>query len=769
MAVTVLVGASCDGGGHHQAVPTTPPTTVPPTSVPATSTTLPATGPYDWVRDGSPTLAIGGGGSSTLAAVLPPSGSRPWNIAGTVTAADGSTTATVWASRNAVAWGATPLTGPQVDSQAGAATTWHSERVVIGSVGRAGEQRLAVWISPSPGSPFAEVPAGKLPAPAGTSVMTSVTGGSLGLFATGTAAGHVGMWYSSNGRAWTELTGAERVIAGADDPHIDSVLATPNGVYAAGWDLAGSSVEAAVWTSGDGVNWFPVLSAQAEFGGDEDHLITALAPLGTGLVAVGGTWTGSRWSPASWISPNGASWSVASSSFAMGARPQPGASDAIVRAISSSTTFSASSTAIVTTGPQSLVAVGGGPSAQRMWTSTDGIHWAEMPLPTAAATSERWQASLLGVTGSTTVVVDGSAGQPHVLVREGSIWSEPSADPAVFGSVLAVARAAGLLSSATGMVLAVDIDNQGQILGQGGASVEFLTSSDATTWTPVAGGAPFADAEIRDLATDPATARSAGEVAVGFRTTALGHRAAVWLSTHSSSWRQPGPLDSGPTSLADQANGLCSIGNTIVAVGSTSPPVGSTSVGATATAAARTAHSTPGPSPRAWYSTDGAKQWRTAAFSPQVAAGVAATVDGCVRTATGLDAYGTAATAGGSTGPAFWSSTGGSSWSRLAAPPFGSGFPFPVADVVSAGPVWLASGGPAPVPGWVFGGGQPGSSALWQSPDGGASWQPVDTSGTTGPGNEPAEIDRVAFFDAIPVLAGSQAGQLAVWTGTPTG
>ena len=523
--MTLVLGlalASC-GRTHHQAVPPAAPTSpLPPTSPPrppapttasqGTGSAASAASRYTWARDASPALAIGGGSSSTLAAVLPPNGRTPWTVAGTRLAAEGATTATVWTSADGISWRADALTGPQVDSQADAATSWHGGTVVVGSVGPASDRHAAVWISPGAGAPFVERTSPALLAD--DSEMTLLSSGPLGLVGAGTAQGRVAMWYSTDGRSWTRLSGAEQLIGAADDPHIDTLLATTDeGVFAAGWDHSGSSIQAALWSSGDGIHWRQVQQAGPQFGGPGDHLITGLAQLqsepsvsGTGLVAVGGTWTGSRWTPSSWISPNGVSWSRPSTTFALGARPQADASDAIARAV-----IAIPSTGLSTT----LLAVGGGPTAQRLWKSTDGLHWTELTLPSAAEASDQWQASLLAVAGSTTIVADGDPGRPQILVdRAGTGWAQPSANPLVFGAVQPVARPTGLVATATDVTMAVETDNPGQVIGPASPATELLSSVDGTNWSPVATGTVFGGATVTGLANAPG-----GLIAVGWRQT----------------------------------------------------------------------------------------------------------------------------------------------------------------------------------------------------------------------------------------------------------
>ncbi len=763
--------AGCGSGHHETSATTTPPastaSTAGTTAPPSTSTSAPGAGSYDWTRDASATLAIGGGASSTLAAVLPGAATSPWLIAGTRLSPDGASTATVWTSADGTGWQAAALTGPQVDSQAEAATRWRAGTVVVGSVGSPADRRAAVWISPGPGDPFTEISSAALLS--SDSTITSVTSGTLGLFAAGTTGGRVALWYSTNGRRWANLSGAERVIDAANDPHVDTLLATTTqGVYAAGWVHNGTSMAAAVWSSGDGINWHQVLSAQESFAEPGDHLITALAqltngssPLGAGLVAVGGTWTGSRWSPASWISPNGASWSQASTDFALGARPGAGSADAVVRALAAVPTAVSSTASLSTT----LIAVGGGPTAQRLWESTDGLRWGELPLPSGAALSDQWHATMLAVAGSTVAVADGDPGQPHLLIKHGQKgWAQPSADPLVFGAVQSVARPTGLVATPDGLTMAVSVDDPGQVLGPGRSATELLVSRDGTTWSTVPTGTVFAAATVTGLTTVPGlTPGTAGLVAVGRRQVGSQVRAEAWTSPDGTTWEAGVPLDARPEAGPDAASRVCSSGADLVAVGSA------------------------GGVARAWVSPDG-KTWAEARVAPAGQPAAFETMAGCSASPTGetssvggstsssattspsvssspvFEAFGSAASPGTGVGPAYWVSTGGASWTRQAASPFGPTLPFPIVDIARTGSVWLATTS-APDP--ALGSAPSGGSTLWLSSDAGSAWQRVNTTSATWQGVQPPDLGRVALLGATPVVAGAVDGRLTVWVGVP--
>jgi hypothetical protein len=746
---TALGLASCGSSSGHQAAPSTasPPTSSPPTSGPSSTTTAPAgttqsaPGPYDWTRAASPALAIGGGASSSLAAIVAPAGGSPWIVAGTRLGADGSSTATVWSSATGASWRATALTGPQVDSQTGAATSWRQGTVVVGSVGRGADSQAAVWMASAPGAAFVQVPIAGPSTPG--SAMSSVSGGALGLFAAGSANGHVALWYSSNGQRWTELTAAERVIGNADGPHIQILLAGREGnVYAAGWERSGSSIVAAMWSSSDGINWYSIQSARPAFAGPGDHVITGLAAFGTGLVAVGGTRTSIGWVPTSWISPNGASWSQPSVNFGLSARPQADAALGMARGLFA-----------VATGEHSavLAAVGGGLTAQRLWTSVDGLHWSELSFPPAAADTAGWQASLVAVAGPTLMVADADPGQPHLLVRRTTGWLEPSSNPAVFGPVQTVARPAGLTASATGILLAVEVTRPTQALGSSSSSVEFLNSIDGTTWTPIATGDTFAGGRIEGLGTVPG-----GFVAVGWTQIGTLRRASAWISADGRSWSPSAPLDLLPLAASDQASGVCVDGSLIAVVGQVE--------GATGTAA------------RAWVSRDG-RQWTVVTIGPRAIPGTSTSMMGCnanpspVSGSERVDAFGFISAHGSTPSSAFWSAEHATVWTQDTTSPFGPGFPFPAVDLARAGTQGLAATAQTAGAGLMAGPLAAGAdtSGLWRTANTGAGWQRLDTPGSPWLGAGAPRFEDVGWFGPTPVVAGVVDGRLAVWTGASNG
>ena len=349
-ALALLAGAV--GGCTSSSQPPPSTTTAATQETTATTATAASLQPYTWERDRSPALDLGGGATSTLSAVVAPGASGDWLIAGTQFKAGGPAVATVWTSPNAVRWSKTALPTPVAEgsASANAATDWGSREVVVGSAGTGPSMRASVWLSENPGQPFLPIPDNPVfDAPTsgslqGGAVMDTVAAGALGLFAGGTINGRATVWYSTNGEQWQELNGANSVINHDRGAVVNDILSTPNGVFAAGSSVNRGRLSAALWYSSDGIHWSTVRSAVSTFFGNGDHVITSILDIGendnalgspgpTGLLAVGGVRVGPNWQPASWISPNGFSWSQTSESFPLDAEP-PGSPGAIAYAAS---------------------------------------------------------------------------------------------------------------------------------------------------------------------------------------------------------------------------------------------------------------------------------------------------------------------------------------------------------------------------------------------------------------------------------------------------
>jgi hypothetical protein len=734
-ALGAAVTASCGGGKNPPSAASTtlPATSTTPTSVEAQGPTA----PYTWVRDTKAALSLGGGPTTTISGVLPPTpGSPTWIVAGTSEAANGGSIAKVWTSTNATAWTETPLSAPNVASQAMSAVQWNTSTIVVGAVGPGGTERAAAWIASSPTGPYAQAPV--TGNQAGSSLI-EVTGGSLGMFALGTSGGQIALWSSTNGLDWTPSDSFDDLIATSVDPHVDAVLAVGNNVYAAGSVSNGTETDAALWTSADGINWHRVESAQAAFGGPGMRSITGLAQLGSGLVAVGGIRTAGAWSPASWISPDGASWSQPSEAFPMGARPHEDVDGSIARAVSAVGTLQTTT---------QLLAVGGSSGAQRVWQSSNGLSWSEIPLPLGAAASADWQASLVGTEGATTVVADSDPGQPYVLTYGPGGWGEPSSNAHVFGAVEPVAQPVSLTAAGNKLTLVVDVDTPPQAIGESSTTRTVLITTDGSTWgaaSALTGPASLpsgASAAVRFKGRWVAVGQAAGADATSAATDNPSDLAVYWNSPDGVHWSDRGPLDTRPGIGPQDPTGVCvtpGSATQVVAVGSGDQfPAGQEAL--------------------AWASTDGT-HWIRAEIDPPTLTGGSQEMTGCLTTASGLVAYGGTTASSGITTPALWKSQTGLRWARQE-DGLGSGTASPLTYVAHSGSRWVAvAAQPAGV--------GMSASGLWLSQDGGSTWLPVDTLGSPWQVTGTAQLDLAGFAADGPVVIGTVDGRLAVWLGTP--
>lgn len=769
--------AACSAGAHRAA----------PTSAP-TSTSAPTTdappyyppSPYDWSRSGSPALLLGGGAGATIATVLAPPPGGNWIAAGSRYGTNGVPSALYWTSADARTWAPSPLpaAGP---AQAQAAAQYDGQTVVVGSLGSGSGQQAAAWLSSRPGAPFEAV---AVPAAGATSDMDLVATGALGFFAAGSVDGRFALWSSPDGRTWSEDPSAERQIDAAAGAKVDTLAAVGSKVYAAGSEQTGPYQSAAVWSSGNGIDWSQVTTAQTELAGPGDRAIYSLAPLGDGgLVAVGALDTGAGWVPASWISPDGVSWSQPSTDFAgvsAPSNPQPPfgpSGGSAARAVASIATV---------TGGIDLVAAGGGPSGGEAWRSSDGIHWSNAAIPAAVADADGWRATLVAATMQVTVVADGDPGEAHLLSGGAAGWTQPSSDPTVFGPVRPFARPVALHSGSSGLVLSVEVLAPPQSIGDAAAGVRYLSSADGSSWTP-APAAAAAVFEPRSLPSpDAAVTRStSGWVAAGGADSPAPQG---WSSADGAVWSPAGSLGGGlPEAPLETVNGVCaSPAGAAAAVGAALVPSGSGS----GSAQGGDAGTAGGWEPAAWFSASGTA-WRRSAVQPPAAAGATAAMSGCIPAGSGLVAFGQASAADGEPLPGLWRSAGGSQWTAASPSGFAADGP-PLVDLAAAGRRWAAvasddpAGGPlrSDVSGQVGAAGPAaadgtdgaigpranlgdGEESVWVSTDGGTSWQRVDTAAAPWAGNSSASVDLVAFHGPELFVAGTVDGQLAVWSGTP--
>lgn len=762
-----------------------------------------AASPYSWERSASPALALGGGPGATIAAVIAPTLGQNWLAVGTRASPAGVPVATQWTSTDGVTWNSSPIVA-QGASSALAASRYRGETIVVGSVGEGANRQAAAWMSPKPGAPFTTA---SIPRTSGPSGMSLVTAGALGLFATGTIDGRFAVWSSTDGRHWSEQPAAEKAITSTPGARVWTMLADGDAVYAAGSVGSGEGQAAAVWTTTDGLKWHSITTASNAFSGPGSRVIYSLAPLGNGLVAAGAVNRGSGWVPASWVSPDGASWSPPATDFP--GAPTAGDPGATLYGPSGGSALRSVSEVPTLAGSSDLVATGGGPFGQAAWRSTDGLHWAPLALPGADASADGWRATLIAATITTTVIADSDPGEAHLITDTAAGWSEPSASPATFGPVRPTAVPLSIEPSAGRLDMTVRLVTDPQAIGTPRVTYTTLTSTNGVDWTAVPAGTG-----------GPTSVPASGALTVRLSTgwVAVGQPASGqpegWTSPDGRNWTARGLLDgaSPSPSSASAAGSATALPATVNGLCATAPPgasgASSATAGTTSTTTSRSAHAQAvvavgsveqpptGTSTTAvtswqaaaWVSAGGTG-WKRATITPAPAGYGFESISGCARTASGLVAWGSTTTSGGVSVPALWRSGTGSSWSRVSVSSFTPGSPAPLTDLAAAGQVELAvaepdpTKGPDPIepepvptagpaasavttavvgPDPTLGNGQIG---LWLSPDGGTTWNAVDTAAPPWLGTSGSVVNLVSFAGQTPVLAGTVDGKLAVWTG----
>jgi len=344
----------------------------------------------------------------------------------------------------------------------------------------------------------------------GDLTMSSVVAGGPGLVAVGSdgANGNAAVWISADGLAWARVPDDEAVFGGPGEQWMSSVVAGGPGLVAVGVDEASEDLDAAVWTSADGLTWTRVPRDEAVFGGPGEQSMSSVVAEGPGLVAVG--WDGLEGPHAAvWTSTDGLTWAqVPDDQEVFG-----GVDDLRMWSVAA--------------GGPGLVAVGGDANWDGLemeqhavvWTSTDGLTWTRVPDDEAAFGDvdhrPMWSV-VAGGPGLVAVGWDGSE-EPHAVVwtsTDGLTWVRVPDNESVFGN-------SGMYSVAAGGpgLVAVGADPLRQ-------HAAVWASTDGTTWARV----PDSEAISGNCAMLSVVAWGSGLVAVGGELTDDRWEAAVWVS-----------------------------------------------------------------------------------------------------------------------------------------------------------------------------------------------------------------------------------------------
>ena len=283
------------------------------------------------------------------------------------------------------------------------------------------------------------------------------------------------MWYSTDGQLWQLLSGADSAIDQEPGAVVNDIVSTASGVFAGGVvdtdgnRLVGSLV---VLLGRHPLGGRPrpcqrILRAAATTSSPPCSDIGATgtsvpgAPTPSGLLAVGGVRVGLRLA-AGLVD-------LARTAF-RGARLRRAS-----RSTRSRQTAPGRSLMRVGGSLDHLFAVGGSPRRQRLWQSSDGLAWSEVPLPPPATSDQSWHIGLVAATGQVAVLADNLPGQPYVLVHRNGAWYQPSAD-GIFGQPQPTAVPTSLVDDDGTLVMSVELYDPGQRLGYGTSSVAVLTS-----------------------------------------------------------------------------------------------------------------------------------------------------------------------------------------------------------------------------------------------------------------------------------------------------
>jgi len=182
--------------------------------------------------------------------------------------------------------------------------------VAVGVDESGGDSDAAVWYS-SYGSRWTRVPHNEAVfGGSHTQWMRGVTAGGPGVVAVGfdQDLGAAAVWTSVDGIAWTRVPHSEAVFGGPANQDMSAVVAGGPGLVAVGEDFYGGDVDAAVWTSVDGMTWTRVPHNESVFGGPGNQQMLDVAVGGPGLIAVGYDNPSGDRDAAVWTSVDGLTW-----------------------------------------------------------------------------------------------------------------------------------------------------------------------------------------------------------------------------------------------------------------------------------------------------------------------------------------------------------------------------------------------------------------------------------------------------------------------------
>jgi hypothetical protein len=297
---------SCGDTGDDSADTTLAPTT--PTAAPTTttSTAIPVASAWSQVPDDEAIL----GGASDQSMWDVTRGGPGLVAVGMDESVDGD--AAVWTSADGISWVRVPhdeaVFGGGGFQRMGGVTVGGPGLVAVGRDDVGGNVDAAVWTS-ADGISWVRVPDDEAVfGGAGAQLMWDVTVGGPGLVAVGSSYNDAAVWTSPDGMKWTPVPHDEVVFGGVRIQEMESIASGEPGLVAVGWDESGEDTDGAVWTSADGISWVRVPDDEAVFGGEGVQTINYVIVGGPGLVAVGMDGPDDNINAAVWTSPDGITW-----------------------------------------------------------------------------------------------------------------------------------------------------------------------------------------------------------------------------------------------------------------------------------------------------------------------------------------------------------------------------------------------------------------------------------------------------------------------------
>jgi hypothetical protein len=214
--------------------------------------------------------------------------------------------------------------------------------------------------------------------------------------------------WRNDGNAWRPLTPA--VMGGRHEQWAFDLAVGDGGVLVAGGESIWGDVHPRLWFSPDGENW---QSVDGGPGGPLDttgeESVNAIAPFGTGFVAVGTRDVEGEQDGVAWFSADGITWEPADATLMGGPGRQSVQSAVAINGM------------LVAGGYQDNQFGQGQPV---IWTSTDGRGWTpgptQIPLNTGRSAANNLSVRALSVAGTNLVAIGGSRPQPM-------LWASPDA------------------------------------------------------------------------------------------------------------------------------------------------------------------------------------------------------------------------------------------------------------------------------------------------------------------------------------------------------